>query len=352
MTKKSTTALAKIDRNVSLAQLVWAVDQNLVLLDDVPRDRNKQIREGARLNIPNYGYFGGKFKVSISASNPAEDNHGKISESLQISKNKVSHLIFDIEIPESDQAKVLSECDTFWDRDGLRDDAIKYSLFSLTHNIAKKFIVCANISKPGSIRTQKGYFHIDGRKFDIFDFNSNIFRGINIEESRSIRLFRDLPFVDVRNWYSNLQGIFVGKPTNEAEVAVCNFISLFDENSDLSGARDLIWSFAGLESLLAESESGIVSQLRQKLIAIFGNQVDIKDFDKKIRETYQIRSNIIHGKTRDIPTLQGHFMQKSTEPARQDQQDAADFAMYILTSLIQYCCQNGLSNIKFKTVTI
>lgn len=334
------------------ARLVWAVDQNLISVSGSQNDKNKQLREGVILIIPEYQYFGGRFHLSISDLNPAEAEHGQIDASLFFSKNTISYLICDIDINDKDASHILSECDEFWNRPETQDDAVRYAIYNLAHNLAKNVIVCANIAKPGSIRTIKGYFYYKGPKFDISTFNSNVFRGIQIEENKSIRLFRDLPFVEVWKWYASLQGIFLGKPSNEVEVAVCNFISLFDENNDLSGARDLIWSFAGLESLLAESESGIVSQLRQKLIAIFGNQVDIKDFDKSIKEMYQVRSNIIHGKTRDIPTLQGHFLQHKREYTRQNQSEAADFAMYILTSLLQYCCQNGLSNIKFKTVTV
>lgn len=352
MAKRATNQLATTEQGGSTARLIWAVDQNLAPLNGGNNDKNKQLREGARLTIPDYDYFNSKFKVSISETNPDEEKYGKIETGLYMSVNPVAYLICDVELANSDSSKILSECDEFWNRPDLKDDAVRYALSNLVHNLAKNFVICANIVKPGSIRTLRGYFHSDEQRFDISTFNSNVNRGAQIEESKSIRLFRELPFADVWKWYAGLMGVFTGKPSNEVEVAVCNFISLFDENNDLSGARDLIWSFAGLESLLAESESGIVSQLRQKLIAIFGNQVDIKDFDKTIKDMYQVRSNIIHGKTRDIPTLQGHFLQRKKESIRQNQHDAADFAMYILTSLLQYCCQNGLNNIKFKTVTI
>ncbi len=352
MATQPSSQLSTTDQTTSMARLVWAVDQNIAVFNSTNSGKNKQLHEGIKLNIPDYDYFGGKFTASILENNPYADEHGKIEVGIYLNANPITYLICDIEVLKIDSAKVLSECDEFWNRPETRDDALRYAVFGLSHNLAKNIVVCANIAKPGSLRTLKGYLYYHGQKFELSSFNSNVYRGSQIEENKSIRLFRDLPFAEVWKWYAGLQGVFVGRPSSEVEVAVCNFISLFDENNDLSGARDLIWSFAGLESLLAESESGIVSQLRQKLIAIFGNQVDIKDFDKNIKDMYQVRSNIIQGKTRDIPTLQGHFLQHKKEYTRQNQNDAADLAMYILTSLLQYCCQNGLNNIKFKTVTI
>lgn len=336
-------------------QLVWAIDQNLVAASNSNRnsgDRNRDLIDGITLKNFNYPYFGGKFCLSISPENPLEENYGKIDDPLSFNSNPISYLLLDANISQPDREKIISECDDFWVGPELSEHAIQYAAFSLIHNIAKNVVVCANISKPGSLTTKRGYVISAGHKFDVSSFNSNVRRGLLIEEKKSLRLFRDLPFSDVWSWYSSLGGTIAGSPTNDVEIATCNFISLFDENSDLSGARDLVWSFAGLEALLAESESGIVSQLRQKLIAIFGNQVDIKDFDKQIREMYQIRSNIVHGKMRDIPTFQGHFMLKDAKNGRESQSESANFAMYILTALIQYCCQNSLSQIKFKTVVV
>lgn len=335
-------------------QLVWAVDQNLVSVNESAHagDKNKTLNEGITLKLPEYGYFKSSYKLSITATNPFDNDQFKLEEPLLFNKYPVSYLVLEAEIYPEDRNLILEECEEFWNRDDYKESAIQYAAYNLIHNTAKNVIICANIAKPGSITSRRGYVSVGDKNFPIQSFNSSIFRGLALEERKSLRLFRDLPFVDVWNWYSGIKGTIAGVPTSDTEAAVCNFISLFDENSDLSGARDLIWSFAGLEALLAESESGVVSQLRQKLIAIFGNQVDIKDFDKQIREMYQTRSNIVHGKTRDIPTFQGHFMQKGKTYNRQNQNEAADFAMYILTSLIQYCCQNSLSQIKFKTVVV
>lgn len=291
--------------------------------------------------------------IKISDKNPLEEKYGELKNVGLVGVSDKSYLIVDIEYDLSDESRILSEVDTYWsESEGNKSFAIGYSVHDLLLNIAKNIVICLNIARPGSVIPEIGYTDVEEEERSVSSFGSSLPRVKLIELEDSIRLLRELSFDSVWIWYSSMKGILVGRPENGIEIAVCNFIALFDENADSSGARDLIWSFAGLEALLAENESGIVSQLRQKLIAIFGNQVDVKDFDKTIKEMYQVRSNIIHGKTKDIPAIQGFILQEINVSSRSIQSKAAVMAMYLLVSTIQYCCQNSATSIKFKTVVV
>jgi hypothetical protein len=337
------------------ARLVWLIVQDFIDFDPKTGskpNRYKGLKDGKLLKLPNYGYFGDSSNFKISDVNPLEEVHGKLNNIVLGNSNGKNYLILEVEYNKSDEEKILSDVPKYWKDDENKSFTIGYSIHDLLVNIAKNIIICLNIIKPGSVVAERGYTEINDEKRTVGGFASSMNQIKRIEFENSLRLLRELSFEAAWGWFSSLKGILVGRPDADIEIAVCNFIALFDENADASGARDLIWSFAGLEALLAESESGIVSQLRQKLIAIFGNQVDIKDFDKNIKDMYQVRSNIIHGKTKDIPSIQGFVLQEQDMTSRSQQVKAAVMAMYLLASTIQYCCQNNLSSIKFKTVVV
>lgn len=351
------------EQSTGSARLVWLVSQTIIQ-SEYNRialvSKNASLKDGLVIDLPSYGYFQNRAKIQICYDNPAEIIHGRIADYSPKEDGENAFLIVDVQLFDSDKRRIHSEIDEDFksriDKDlepgSNFEFSLNFSIQNLVHNIAKNVVICANLAKVGSLSPQPGYIIVGDDKMEISGFYSRMSFLKYIEDTFSFRLLRDISFIDAWHWYSNLSGILTSKPTNDVEISVCNFVSLFDESYDNSGARDLIWSFAGLEALLAESESGIVSQLRSKLIAVFGNQVDVKDFDKQIKEMHQSRSNIIHGKTKDVPTLQRFTLQKEEIESQNQQTRTSNIAMYILVAMIQYCCQNRISELKFKTVVI
>jgi hypothetical protein len=336
------------------ARLVMAVGQTLCPLKPgylLAKNRNKLLAEGIELSIECLKLSAKNTRVQVVADYEVPEAF-KVERPFWISADDWSFLTVEVDFSKSDLDQISNNLSGYWvESDDNRRRAVEYSVGDYLRQIAKHVVVAANISKPNSINIHNAWFEFnESRKIhNIENYSSNIGQSIwYCEENYQLRLTRELPFSKVWDWYCRLNGTLAMAPDTELEVAVSNFTHLFDDRSDSSGARDLVWSFAGLEALLAESESGVTSQLRNKLIAIFGNQVDIKDFDKSIKTMYQQRSNIVHGKMK----LKSPIQQDKIMGSESKSGDVYYLAMYLLVSLIQYCCQNRLSEIRFKTVVI
>ena len=215
--------------------------------------------------------------------------------------------------------------------------------------VVKHLAVYSNICKVGSFNLQEGYVSVGSEISETRSYSSPAAYISQIETERGIRLLRELDFKKNWEFYANLKGTFTGNPKSSIEIAVSNLTDLFDESYDQSGARNLIWGFAGLEALLADSESSIGSQLRQKLVALFGNQVDISDFEKEISDIYRFRSKIIHGNAKSgsvLKNLSGNFF------GGPDEVKETRVAIWLLVAVMQYCFQNHQTELKFKTVVL
>jgi hypothetical protein len=213
--------------------------------------------------------------------------------------------------------------------------------------LSRHLAVYSNICKAGSLDMRNGYTVVAGRNDAVRSYTSDVSYISNLESEKGKRLLRELDFKKNWDFYINLKGTILGKPETPIEIAVSNFTDLFDDGYDQSGARNLIWGFAGLEAILADNETSIGSQLRQKLVALFGNQVDAVEFEREIAEIYKFRSKIIHGKDKGGSVLRifgGQFLQPLP------QGDESRIAIWLLLAVIQYCFQNKQSALKFKTV--
>lgn len=334
--------------------LVLLVEQTLCPLTDnsaVASSKNKSFVSGYNLDISKLG-LETKF-AKFTFLQKLDFPKGKELRYVDFLDDDKRCLIkIDVNFTEKDAEYFSSLCRGVWQEQKYKKTGIKILQKDFARQIAKHFIVASNISKPNSVTLHDSIYLNDENIFKNSGFN-NFHHPLNeaiaaCETGFDLRLTRELSFDKIWKWYSSLKGTLSGIPEAPVEIAVCNFISLFSAAVDASGARDLVWSFAGLEALFAESESGITAQLRSKLIAVFGNQVDIKDFDKMIKQMYQHRSNIVHGKMKRKSQIQ-----EDTSMVYDHEDDGiSNVSTYLLLAVIQYCCQNGLDDIKFKTVTV
>jgi hypothetical protein len=227
--------------------------------------------------------------------------------------------------------------------------AYQSALQYLATFIVRHLVVYSNICKAGSIDLQDGFVLVGKERRETRSYQGPLNYVSQLETERGIKLLRELDFRKNWEFYINLKGTFLGNPKSPIEIAVSNLTDLFDDSYDQSGARNLIWGFAGLEAILADSEASIGSQLRQKLVALFGNQVDVGDFEKEIGDIYKFRSKIIHGKAKSssvLKNMSSKFFQSG------DEGQETKVAIWLLVALIQYCFQNKQSELKFKTVVL
>ena len=238
------------------------------------------------------------------------------------------------------------------DGDGNTESYWQYisAIRQLTNFVARHLVICCNLCLPGSVDLGDSFVKV-GNSGPVSNnsYKSPLTTLSDAETRAGIRLLRQLDFTKTWEFYTNICGTLTELPSKPIEIAISNLTDLFDENSDHSGARNLIWGFAGLEALLADNETSIGSQLRQKLIALFGTQVDVVEFEKEIANIYKYRSKVIHGKAKSGSVLSnwgGSFYQPKSETKE------TETAIWLLVAVIQYCIQNKLSDLKFKTVVV
>jgi hypothetical protein len=225
----------------------------------------------------------------------------------------------------------------------------RYALRNFSNFVVRHFVIYCNICKVGSFDLNEGFLFVGEEKTESRSYQSPLNYTSHLEAKRGMRLLRELDFQKNWDFYVGLNGVLKGDAKTPIEIAVSNLTDLFDDSYDQSGARNLIWGFAGLESLLADSETSIGSQLRQKLVALFGNQVDVAEFEKEISDIYRFRSKIIHGNVKSNSVLKNlgtRFFQPGSEGKE------SQVAIWLLVAVIQYCFQNKVAELKFKTVVI
>lgn len=76
--------------------------------------------------------------------------------------------------------------------------------------------------------------------------------------------------------------------TNAIERALSAFTYIYDCYS----YEDLFYSMIGIESIYTKNKEGILQQIKDKSKAIFGEP---KDYMKRLKYMYNIRSKFIHG---------------------------------------------------------
>lgn len=90
------------------------------------------------------------------------------------------------------------------------------------------------------------------------------------------------------NWLKQRKGFIKGMATNSIERALCALTYIYDCYS----YEDLFYSMIGIESIYVKNKEGILQQIKDKSKALFGEP---KDYMKRLKHMYNVRSRFIHG---------------------------------------------------------
>ncbi|RUW59822.1 hypothetical protein [Mesorhizobium sp. M7A.F.Ca.US.008.03.1.1] len=158
--------------------------------------------------------------------------------------------------------------------------------------------------------------------------------------------FRQFSTPSVWDWYSKMPGVVTGDTSSGVSRALSIYTRLFRQHYMSDELQDIVWSVAGIESVLGESGYTIVGALKSKLKVIFpGIETAKIDIEKSIGKMYGIRSSLVHGSER----LNGRF--NLDEPKSTDDIHET-FAACILLGLIQVAYQRKIDEFKFEHVFV
>jgi hypothetical protein len=149
-------------------------------------------------------------------------------------------------------------------------------------------------------------------------------------------------------WIFRQNGIFDGYSDTPVSRALNYFTRLFAPDFRNDELSDLIWALAGIEALLVQGGRSSGGQLREKLGAIFGSQIDSAWLTRMITESYNYRSRMIHGDRQ----IRSSFRTDDSDTDKRfyEEYHSKLFSIGILTLLLQYVVSNDLSEINFQTI--
>ena len=165
--------------------------------------------------------------------------------------------------------------------------------------ISDLFIV-ANMAKPGSIRLEgNGVLLIDIPWIPLVweipsTENMYVLDAVHFANKTGWPKLKNLDFVKAWTWASRSNGFVRGFGGDRISRALNAFShTIFEDTGHgMENPALLFWSLVGIEALYAESNTGIMGQVRDKSAVLLGEQ---KDSKKKFSQMYNFRSRFIHG---------------------------------------------------------
>jgi hypothetical protein len=158
----------------------------------------------------------------------------------------------------------------------------------------------------------------------------------------------DLKLDDVINWTFAQNGMIDGYSDTPASRSLNYFTRLFVHTFRNDELSDLIWALAGIEALLVEGGRSSVGQLREKLMALFGDSIDQQWLSKMIAASYDFRSRMIHGNRQ----IRSFFRRNEDENEKRfdEEYESERFAIGILVLLLRFVIAKGHSKLRFRTM--
>ncbi len=159
-----------------------------------------------------------------------------------------------------------------------------------------------------------------------------------------LRENKAFPKIDINTdaalaWMYRQNGIFDGYSDTPVSRALNYFTRLFTSHFRNDELSDLIWALAGIEALLVQGGRSSGGQLREKLAAIFGSQIDPIWLTRMVTDSYNYRSRMIHRSSED-----------DSDKRFYEEYHSQLFSIGMLTLLLQYVASNDLSEIRFQTI--
>lgn len=221
--------------------------------------------------------------------------------------------------------------------------------FLIYYNNHNKFLDCffkfTQIAFPGSLEIYKSVGYINNKKL-----SQSFGNGIG-------NLYSMLPYFDfettkwpkpikisvksVWEYIINKTSILENFSKTDIERALNSYSNMFsDKDSNDHILNSMFWAISGLEAIYSDGEIGITQQLNEKTQVFLG---EINENKKMIKELYNFRSKLIHGKL-SIP-INGEIIDDNEHFSQLI--NMSSFASVILTISLQKIIKNEMTKLSF-----
>ncbi len=153
----------------------------------------------------------------------------------------------------------------------------------------QNFKIAVNISYPGLLEIRETETYINNKHYK---YSNKPLSSLLISVTEANR--DEWPKINIINiskswnWLKHRKGFIKGMSTNSIERALSALTYIYDCYS----YEDLFYSIIGIEAIYVRSKQGILEQIKEKSKAIFGEP---KDYMKRLKYMYNVRSRFMHG---------------------------------------------------------
>lgn len=207
----------------------------------------------------------------------------------------------------------------------------------------QNFAISVNISYPGLLEISKYEIYINGEPYY---FSKRVLSTLLISVTEARRdNWPEINIIDIKktwSWLKQRTGFIRGMANNSIERALAAFTYIYDCYS----YEDLFYSMIGIEAIYVRSKDGILQQIKEKSRAIFGEP---KDYMKRLKHMYNVRSRFIHG---DLNFPSRYCKEDDTKEFQKfsDEEyfDSKNLAQAILIASIQQFVLADIEEIEFE----
>lgn len=207
----------------------------------------------------------------------------------------------------------------------------------------QNFKVAVNISYPGLLEIRETETYVNNKHYKS---SSKPLSSLLVSVTEANR--DEWPKINIINinkswnWLKQRKGFIKGMSTNSIERALSALTYIYDCYS----YEDLFYSMIGIEAIYVRSKEGILQQIKEKSKAIFGEP---KDYMKRLKHMYNVRSRFIHGELNFPPRYcPDSDTQEFVQFADKEYFDALNMAQALLIASIQQFVLMDTEEIEFE----
>lgn len=207
----------------------------------------------------------------------------------------------------------------------------------------QNFKVAVNISYPGLLEIRETETYVNNK---YYKSSSKPLSSLLVSVTKANRdEWPQINIININkswNWLKQRKGFIKGMSTNSIERALSALTYIYDCYS----YEDLFYSMIGIEAIYVRSKEGILQQIKEKSKAIFGEP---KDYMKRLKHMYNVRSRFIHGELNFPPRYcPDNDTQEFVQFADKEYFDALNMAQALLIASIQQFVLMDTEEIEFE----
>lgn len=152
------------------------------------------------------------------------------------------------------------------------------------------FRIAMNIAFPGFFDTHGGYIFVENEKYEDLEtsISGSLLGAVLGARKKQWPKVEILQIRQTWNWMLKRKDFINAMGSKPIERALSAFTHIFDANN----YEDLFYSLIGIEAIYTSGKQGVLEQLREKSVAIFGEPENYKN---SLSKMYDIRSRFMHG---------------------------------------------------------